>query len=229
MKALALFLLLLAAPAARAADDISMIFVGDILLDEVPGEVVAAGEDPFASFAPHFKQADIAVGNLECPVAESGKPATKIFTFRAHPRVLDTLSKHFGVVGLANNHSADYGVPALVETMDRLGRAGIRYFGAGKNLKEAHQPLIIERKGVKVAFVGYSEFQPRSFEAGADRPGVAWAEDEQILRDMRLARTAGADLVIPVLHWGWEHEYAPCPRQVSLSHRLIDAGADAIV
>jgi poly-gamma-glutamate synthesis protein (capsule biosynthesis protein) len=223
--------LLWAAPRALAqpGDDVNLVFAGDIMLDELPGEAAARGEDPFAALAPLLDGADLAVGNLECAVAEGGKAADKQFTFRAHPRVLDVVARHFGAISLANNHSADFGATGLLQTMDRLRAARIPFFGAGKNLREAHRPLIVERKGVRVALLGYSEFQPRWFEAGPSTPGVAWSEDEQILRDMRAARAAGAHIVIPVIHWGWEHEPLPCPRQRRLARALIDAGADAVV
>jgi poly-gamma-glutamate synthesis protein (capsule biosynthesis protein) len=214
---------------AQPADEFTLVFAGDIMLDELPGEAAARGEDPFAALASLLDGADLAVGTLECAVAEGGKAVEKEFTFRAHPRVLDVVARHFGAVSLANNHSSDFGAAGLLQTMERLRAARIQFFGAGKNLIEAHRPLIVERKGVRVALLGYNEFQPRWFEAGPSTPGVAWSEDEQILRDIRTARTAGAHVVIPVIHWGWEHETLPCSRQRKLARVLIDAGADAVV
>jgi poly-gamma-glutamate capsule biosynthesis protein CapA/YwtB (metallophosphatase superfamily) len=220
-----------AAPQALAqqAGEIDLVFVGDIMLDEAPGEAVAQGQDPFAAFAPVLDRADLAVGNLECAVTDRGEAVNKPFTFRAHPRVLDVLARHFGAVSLANNHSADFGTTGLLDTMRRLAAARIPFFGAGRNLREAHQPLIVQRKGIRVALLGYEEFLPRWFEAGPTTPGVAWSEDEQILRDMQTARATGADIVIPVIHWGWENEAQPCQRQRELARVLIDAGADAVV
>ena len=220
-----------AAPGALAqpADQVNLVFAGDIMLDELPGEAIARGDNPFAAVASLLDGADLAVGNLECAVADGGKAVEKQFTFRAHPRVLDLVARHFGAVSLANNHSADFGAAGLLQTMDRLRAARIQFFGAGKNLSEAHRPLIVQRKGVRVALLGYNEFQPRWFEAGPSAQGVAWGEDEQILRDMKTARAAGAQVVIPIIHWGWEHETVPCPRQRELARVLIDAGADAVV
>ncbi|HJX63027.1 MAG TPA: CapA family protein [Polyangia bacterium] len=214
---------------AQPADEVNLVFAGDIMLDELPGEAIARGEDPFAAVASLLDGADLAVGNLECVVAEGGKAVDKQFTFRAHPLVLDVVARHFAAVSLANNHSADFGAAGLLQTMDRLRAARVQFFGAGKNLGEAHRPLMVERKRVRVALLGYNEFQPRWFEAGPSTPGVAWSEDEQILRDMKTARSAGAHIVIPVIHWGWEHETVPRPRQRELARALIDAGADAVI
>ena len=77
--------------------------------------------------------------------------------------------------------------------------------------------------------LGYNEFKPRAFEAGADWPGVAWSEDSQVIADIQAARLAGADLVIPFMHWGWERESQPSARQRQLARKMIDAGADVVV
>jgi poly-gamma-glutamate synthesis protein (capsule biosynthesis protein) len=77
--------------------------------------------------------------------------------------------------------------------------------------------------------LGYDEFQPRNFEADHDRPGVAWSEDEQVVRDITDARRVWkADVVIPVMHWGWEEPIANA-RQRKLARLMIDAGADAVI
>lgn len=210
---------------------VSLVFVGDILLAETPGRLVRTGRDPFAPFARLLDAADVRIGNLECVVATRGTPEPgKPYTFRAHPRVLQSLGRHFDVVGLANNHSGDYGSDAFTEMLTRLDRAGIAYFGGGRTLEEAHRPRIIERKGLRIALLGYNEFFPRAFEADFDKPGVAWSEDEQVRHDILQARSIHrADLVIPVMHWGWEHEPVASPRQRQLARLMIDAGADAVI
>lgn len=217
------------AQAPQADPVVSIAFVGDIMLDELPGQAVLRGRDPFAPFAAIMASADIRVGNLECVVSTRGTPEPgKPFTFRAHPRTLDVLKRHVDAVSLANNHSGDYGPQAFSDMLQRLARKGIAYFGGGENLARAHEPLVIERKGLRIALLGYNEFLPRSFEAQHDKPGVAWSEDEQVRFDIANARRR-ADIVIPVMHWGWEHETLASPRQRQLARLMIDAGADAVV
>jgi poly-gamma-glutamate synthesis protein (capsule biosynthesis protein) len=139
------------------------------------------------------------------------------------------LTGRFDALAVSNNHSGDYGREAFVETLAHLKAAGIWSFGGGANLTEAHAPLWIERKGLRIAVLGYNEFKPRSFEAGANWPGVAWSEDSQVVADIRAARKAGAHIVIPFMHWGWENELHPGQRQRELARRMINAGADAVV
>lgn len=220
-----------AAQARQEEPVVSIAFVGDILLADTPGKVIKSGRDPFARTASILDAADIRVGNLECVVATGGTAVPdKPFTFRAHPRTLPVLKRHFDALALANNHSGDFGPVAFREMLDRLDQQGIAYFGGGRTLAAAHRPLIIERKGLRIALLSYNEFFPRSFEADADKPGIAWSEDEQVRLDIVTARsTHRADLVIPVMHWGWEHEPLASERQRQLARVMIDAGADAVV
>jgi poly-gamma-glutamate capsule biosynthesis protein CapA/YwtB (metallophosphatase superfamily) len=229
MKTFAALALLLLACGLRA-EPVRLVFAGDVMLDDGPGRTIAAGGDPLAPFAAILADADFRIGNLECPIATGGKALdNKIYTFRAQPRALDVLKGRFDAMAVSNNHAGDYGKGAFVETLGRLERSGIRPFGGGRDLAAAHAPLWIEKKGLRIAVLGYNEFKPRSFEAGPDWPGVAWSEDNQVVADIRAARAAGADIVIPFMHWGWEREAQPDERQRRLARTMIDAGADAVV
>jgi poly-gamma-glutamate synthesis protein (capsule biosynthesis protein) len=209
--------------------DVSLVFAGDIMLADLPGEAIAAGVDPFAEFAEILHEADAAVGNLECVVATCGEPIDKPWTFRAHPRVLPVLARHFDAVSLANNHTGDYGREAFAEQLDRLDRQGLSYFGGGRNCAHARVPHILEVNGLRIALLGYNDFMPRSFEAGASWPGVAWSVDEQMVADLEAARSLHhADLVIPSMHWGDEHDPAN-DRQKGLARLLVDHGADVVI
>ncbi|HEX5393877.1 MAG TPA: CapA family protein [Rhodocyclaceae bacterium] len=212
------------------AEPMRLIFAGDLMLDDGPGQTIAAGRDPLIHFAPLLADADYRIGNLECPIATRGKPSpNKIFSFRAKPSVTRVLKGRFDAVSVANNHAGDQGKEAFMETLSWLDKAGIKHFGGGANLAAAHAPLWIESKGLRLAVLGYNEFKPRSFEAGANWPGLAWSEDSQVVADIRAAREAGADLVIPFMHWGWEREPDPTERQRRLARLMIDSGADAVV
>jgi poly-gamma-glutamate synthesis protein (capsule biosynthesis protein) len=227
---LTLFLSAALARAVQPSMPVNLIFAGDIVLDDSAGALIEQGGDPFADFAEVFSAADIRLANLECVVATTGSTGEKNFTFRAHPRTLPVLKRHFDALSLANNHSGDFGRGAFAEMLGLLNNAQLGQFGGGHNLSEAHTPLIIERKGLRIAVLGYSEFMPRSFEADFNAPGLAWSEDEQVVADIHKARSSyRADLVIPVMHWGWENELTSNARQRQLAQLMIDSGADAVI
>ena len=220
----------LAQTAPLSDKPIRLVFAGDTVLDDAPGALIARGADPFAEFAAVFAAADIRIANLECVVATVGSSGDKNFTFRAHPRVLPVLKTHFDAVALANNHSGDFGRAAFAQMLGLLRHSGLAQMGGGMNLREAHTPWIVERQGLRIAFLSYNEFMPRSFEADHNAPGVAWSEDEQVVDDIRKARQVHrADLVIPIMHWGWENELVANARQRQLARLMVEAGADAVI
>jgi poly-gamma-glutamate synthesis protein (capsule biosynthesis protein) len=218
--------------AARGAEPetVRLVFVGDVMLADGPGKVIERGDDPFAPFTEILRDADYTIANLECVVATRGKAVKKPWTFRANPRVLPLLAKHFDVISLANNHTGDFGHEAFLEQLELLKATKLPAFGGGRNRAEAHRPLIVALKGLRIALLGYNEFKPRSFEAGETTPGVAWSVDERVVADIAAARKEHrADLVIPYMHWGDEHEPQPNDRQRQLARKMIDAGADVVV
>lgn len=215
-----------------APPSVELIFGGDVMLDDGPGRLIAAGGDPLAPIAPLLQAADVAIGNLETSIASTttGTPLdNKIYTFRAAPNTVNVLKGRFNAMSVANNHSGDFGRDAFMETLAHLRSVDIAGFGGGANLRAAHTPYWIAKKGIRIALLGYDEFKPRSFEAGADWPGVAWSEDSEVVADIRAAKAAGADVVIPFMHWGWEREPKPSQRQRDLARLMVQAGADAVV
>lgn len=205
-----------------------IIFLGDIMLDRLPGKYVARGRDPFEHVAPILSHADLRVGNLEFVASDKGSRFEKPYNFKAPKGVLKYVARHLDAVSMANNHTGDYGHEGLLDTLLALKDFDIRVFGAGKDAASAHSPLIVEKNGIKIAILGYNEFRPRAFQALEKTPGVAWSEDELVLKDIQAVRSQ-VDIVIPFMHWGEEYVAHPNDRQKTLARKLINAGADAVV
>ena len=160
---LGLVSLLICLPLPALADDrpVSMVFVGDVMLADQVGQGIQNGQDPLQPFAAILKQSDIRIANLECVIATNGEAEDKPYTFRAHPRVVSLLKRHFDAVSLANNHTGDFGPTAFKQMLQLLQKAKLPYVGGGMDLNLAHQPLIFERQGLRIALLGYNEFFPR--------------------------------------------------------------------
>jgi len=98
---------------------VELVAVGDILLCRTVEERMSqyGVEFPFAATGDLLRSADIALGNLECPLSTRGEPTDKRFLFRAHPRNLVALSwAGVDIVSLANNHLLDFGEEAMQDT-----------------------------------------------------------------------------------------------------------------
>ena len=205
-------------------------FAGDCLLAahfELPAGKTA--QDAFEGFD-LLRSADVAAVNLECPITVRGLPAEKPFTFRMHPDLTPALvSVGVKAVNLANNHISDFGKVGLCDTFSYLDSAGIRYFGAGRNAREAHAPALFEVDGRSVALLGYYGGGEARV-AGAKSPGVAQRTIEAIRGDILAVRQMSPKAYVVVnLHWGTEKAESPDPDQVAFAHEVVEAGADLII
>lgn len=206
--------------------------VGDVMLARTVGEYAERyGVDyPFAPVAPALKQADIAMANLECPIALGGDPWPKTYVFRAHRSTALGLGRSgLNVISLANNHVLDFGVAGLAETVQHVTAQGLAVLGAGMDRAEAERPLVYDIRGVRVAVVAWVSYAPASFAAGDARPGVAYLDDlERMARQIEGAKRQ-ADAVVVILHGGKEYDAMPTAQQQTAAHRAVDAGADLVV
>jgi poly-gamma-glutamate capsule biosynthesis protein CapA/YwtB (metallophosphatase superfamily) len=214
--------------AAGPLGSVTIVFVGDIMLDGGPGHIVTNGGDPFASVASILRGADLSVGNLECAITREGHAEDKPYTFKGPQSALPLLKKYFSAVSLANNHSGDWGRRGFADELTLLEETGLPWFGGGTNERQAHRPLVLTANGRRVALLGYNDVPPHSFAARRNTVGTAWLVEKDVIRDIQYARQH-ADTVILFLHWGEELEETPLPEQQALARRLIDAGADAII
>ena len=215
---------------------------GDVMLGRMVDEVIIRNSrlqtaTVWGDVLPLLLQADLRFVNLECVISQRGhkwQPEQKAFHFRASPGAIDVLqAARIDAVTLANNHILDYGTEALLECLTLLDRAGIPYAGAGRNLRDALVPMLVECSGNQVAVIALTDNEPE-WEAAGHQPGVNYvAYDHHGLLEpyrTRLAETISlarshARFVIISAHvgpnWG-----APSPAMRALAHHLLDLGAD---
>ncbi len=213
------------------AAEIRVLLVGDTMLDwrMLPYLKKHGFSYPFENVRPFLQRADIVAGNLEMPIGTTGERAPeKPFAFLGHPRTARAMAEAgFSVVTLANNHMMDYGPVAFADTLKHLEAAGIAYCGAGNNLALARKPAIIEAKGQRFAFLGYSNTKPFSFHADEETPGTVRGLAKYFQPD--IAETSEyADVVIATFHWGAEYTDAPRDYQIDFAHRAIRSGAKVV-
>src|SRR5690606_33518579 len=98
---------------------------------------------PFRKLGSVLKDADVALGNLENPITDRGEPADKSYVFRTSPEAVPAIqASGLDVLNLANNHTLDYGLEGLRDTIRYLDEAGIGWIGAGENEEEAYAPYL---------------------------------------------------------------------------------------
>jgi poly-gamma-glutamate synthesis protein (capsule biosynthesis protein) len=191
---------------------------------------------PFEGILDVLRGADIAFANLESPLTEGGEPANKDFVFRGPKSAAQGLvDAGIDIVTLANNHALDYGLSGLRDTWDVLNAAGLPQTGSGEDEAAARAAVILERNGLRIAFLGYvntpadsvSGFVVEDTKATADRPGVAWLSTQAIAEDVAKAKSQ-ADFVVVAFQAGIEYAEMPIALQVESAHAAIDAGASVV-
>jgi poly-gamma-glutamate synthesis protein (capsule biosynthesis protein) len=203
---------------------------GDVHGEGRVGALLDRGGDPLGAVADVVGRADLALVNLETAVGTGGAPEPKEFTFRADAALLRSLARTgVDVVSLANNHSLDYGVDVLPETLAEVGAAGLAAVGAGPDAAAAYAARVVATPAGPVAVVGLSQVVPPGWAAGPTRPGVATAWDRAAAVAAVRHAAEVADAVVVVVHWGEELDRCPTTTQRSLAHALVDAGADVVI
>jgi poly-gamma-glutamate synthesis protein (capsule biosynthesis protein) len=119
-------------------------------------------------------------------------------------------ASNIAVVGVANNVAS--GRQNILKSLAVLDANGIAHVGAGRNLEDAHKPVIVERKGVTIGFLQYTArwYQDKDMIATATEPGVAKitsidgitidpADLERVKRDIKKLRPQ-VDIVVVSHH-----------------------------
>ncbi len=212
--------------------------VGDIMMARRIGERIEKGDPiyPFELVFDELSTADITIGNLECALGEQGAPVDKGYTFRSPAGAVRSFAiAGFDLLSLANNHAMDYGPAALLDAISLLEKNHVQTVGAGENADAASSPVIITTNQTSIAFLAYVDvpvevrgFDTRSWTATQNQPGLAWADPEQMETDIADVRPL-VDIVIVILHSGYEYVVQPSPPQMYAARTAIDAGADLVL
>jgi poly-gamma-glutamate synthesis protein (capsule biosynthesis protein) len=166
-----------------AAGEIVVTAVGDMIISS-PAAVRSAPD--VQQMYKVLRDADVAFGNCEEPIASVGFMYQKTSQM-AWPPILDDLkAAGFNMLSGANNHYMDLGPEGLLQGLDESRKRGFAIAGAGKNLDEALKPGIRTVKGVRVGLLafwcnqaggGYADYA----RAAADKPGVAMITGAQVV------------------------------------------------
>lgn len=227
--------------------------VGDMLMTSTLPDRTHPGLNRLARL---LGEADLAVGNLECPLVGTGVPISKVDIARSDPEAGDILSfLGLHAVTLANNHIMDYGINGLDSTLHELKRRKIACAGAGHGQKSAFAPTFVGKTALVAGHLYFKREWPHytdPFKSSPHQPGVAVVQGYEVEvpdgagRRTVIAPESGnlellaasvahasrrAEQVVVLLHSHW----GPLDvRQVDEGRRLatrvlVEAGADLIL
>jgi poly-gamma-glutamate capsule biosynthesis protein CapA/YwtB (metallophosphatase superfamily) len=196
----------------------------------------------FSGVADVFRQADFGFVNLETPVAPVASRGSKPFQFDAPVALLQSLkASGVKVVSFANNHVFDQGQAGFAETQGHLREQGLLFVGAAATAEDAWKPIILEKDGIKIGWLGMTRWlnghhnpvkDSEAHVAFLPYPGSgdeATGLSEAGLLDAIKAARAQCDLLLISIHWGVEYSPDPLPHDVELAHRMLEAGAGMVI
>ena len=176
---------------------------------------------------PFFDSADLKFLQWECTVTNQDTPIDKSGpNHRCYPEcTVFATALGIDTVLLANNHTGDYGVPGVKDTLDAFAKLNIRTVGAGMNAVDAARPLRIQQNGLTVSVINAAEYEFGI--AYGDVPGAYGIDPLQIALDVKREK-AECDLVIVTLHGGHEQNPLPSPRMTQAFRYFATCGADIV-
>lgn len=171
----------------------------------------------FAQIRPYIQGADLALCHVETPMTPA--PPAGYPTFNSPPALATAIGQTgWRACSTAGTHSLDQGQTGVDDTIRALDRAGVAHAGTFSSAAAQHTPLIMTVKGVRVAFLAYTELTngiPSPHRWSVNRASAA-----QILSDAHRARAGGAQAVIVNVHWGDQYVAQPSSFQLALASRL---------
>lgn len=223
-----------------------MLLAGDTSFAEsyAPKRAAARGyASSFRRLLPLLDQADYTVVNLETPLTDLRAPVQtgREYLHWSDRQQAPAALRAMGVdaVGLANNHTLDYGQEGLQQTFETLERHGLAAFGAGQDDASAAAPLLVaarlaDGRRVTVAVIGLFEYRKAydetyGFYAGKDRPGTNRLSIRRFTAQVAALRARIDNLyVIAFAHWGKNYAWRT-PEQMIAGRALVDGGADMVI
>lgn len=223
-------------PKATEPDFVTMVFAGDIMLDRgvrksvvknMNGDYARLFENP--ELLKLIKDSDIAFANLEGTASDKGRDLGGRFSFHMDPNVVPVL-KNIGidVLSMANNHVGDWGRDAYIDTLARLEENEILHTGGGSTEADAEMPTIIEKYGMKIGFLGFSDVGPSWMKATEEQAGLLLASNPRFEEIIKNA-SQQVDYLLVSFHFGDEYKPIHNTRQEYLAHKAVDAGAKIVI
>ncbi len=195
---------------------VSLAIVGNIFtnrLDPPPLENISFLRDD-----------DILFGSVGGPVSLLGydvvKPSLKI-----SPDIIKDLSDMgFDALAIATSHIGDRGITAVEDTINGLRQAGIAPVGGGLNGADASQVRVVEKNGIKIGFLAFSDDGPDWLIAKQNLPTILSVSDPHFDTIIQAAAKTVDHLVVAI-DFKSSAGGKISERERTLGHRVIDDGA----
>lgn len=205
---------------------VTLLFGGDVDLDGLPYEQLVE-DGQLLSGLPAYQSADLAMVNLQDPLAVGGTSLQEELLNRQRPDAINLLKAGgVDVVNLTGQETLSLGAQGLAETLDNLDRHGIFRVGAGRSERESRRPEVVDVKGQRIAYLSYD--QEIKWDAYDNVSGVNAVELPNIVKDIQAIRDE-VDWLVVNFRWSGNPPRTPAESQTNLARLAIERGADLVV
>ncbi len=185
----------------------------------------------YENIADVISSADIAFINQETLMAGEAYGYSDYPHFNS-PQSLaeDLITVGFDVISMANNHMLDMGTNGLGDTIAFYKGLSDRVtmIGGYENEEDFNTPRIVERDGIRIAFVAFTYATNGLVLSSNSDIYVPYIDDDAIESSIAAAKEQ-ADLVFVSMHWGDENSFVPNNDQRHAAQLIADSGADVII
>lgn len=209
---------------------IRISFLGDISFNNEYIRLCHSGTNPFTELQ-FLKDSDFVIGNLEC-LSKGSDGVNQL----KNPRLqtdADTFAwlndLNVSHVSLANNHVYDNLENGFLRTTRKLEELGIQYWGCAYN-SSPKKFIELNSNGVNVGVLTYLDSDTNPNIPEGCKIQISYLNEQIVIDDIKEFKSK-CDILILYLHWGGRSENLifPDKKQIGMSQRLTEAGADYII
>ena len=175
-----------------------------------------------------FKNSHLNIVNYETPCSPSKSVKAKSYVFNSPVSSIEALAYlNFNLFILSNNHIYDQGRNGMLQTIKQFEKLNLEYAGVGKTKKDADIPVINEVNGVKIAVWSFTHFVNDDY----NQKDSSWVSIFKVADAVKKIKKwkDSVDVTIVTFHGGEEYRQKPLKKHVEAFHKMLDAGASAII
>ena len=183
---------------------------------------------PAASVGEVMREADITHVSNEVPFASDCPEPQWVqdrLEFCSADKYIDLLREvGTDIVELTGDHFRDWGPEAMLHTLEMYDTEGWSYYGGGKDIIDAREPLKLEHNGNRIAFIGCNAKAPGYATASETNPGAYHCDMDYMVSTIQELREEGY-LVIATFQHDEVYTWQPEPNMIADFRQLAEAGA----
>ncbi|WP_066062625.1 CapA family protein [Neobacillus soli] len=217
----------------QMTEKITIGAIGDILIHDVVYQDAFNGtkytfEPMLENVKTLLEKPDLLTANQESMLGGLELGLSGYPTFNSPHEVADALV-HAGVdiVSTANNHTLDKGEKGIKSEASYLDHIGLPHVGSFLNGKDRQQLRILNKNGIKIAFLSYT-YGTNGIPVPNGKDFLVNLIDRESMKDEIHRAKKEADVVVMSIHWGIEYQRIPTTEQKDLASFLANEGADII-